>query len=162
MSDITAQQVKALREATGAGMMDCKKALTETDGDLDKAQELFRTADVYVSPATGRESFGIVLLEAMAARRAVVASDIHGYKRVVQRNVTGLLVEPKDPDALAGALGRLISDPELRTQLGEAGARRDNDYDWQHVTADLVRVYEEVIARRKGLPEPSSLPSRTR
>ena len=129
--------------------------------DEDKAR-FYKTADIFVAPSTGQESFGIVLLEAMAARRAVVASDIHGYKRVVQRNVTGLLVEPKDPEALAGALGRLISDPELRTQLGEAGARRANDYDWQHVTADLVRVYEDVIARRKGLPEPSSLPSRKR
>jgi phosphatidylinositol alpha-mannosyltransferase len=129
--------------------------------DEDKAR-FYKTADIFVAPSTGQESFGIVLLEAMAARRAVVASDIHGYKRVVQRNVTGLLVEPKDPDALAAALERLIADPELRTSLGEAGARRASDYDWQHVTADLVRVYEEAIARRKGLPEPSSPSPRTR
>ncbi|MDQ2951820.1 MAG: glycosyltransferase family 4 protein [Chloroflexota bacterium] len=129
--------------------------------DEDKAR-FYKTADIFVAPSTGQESFGIVLLEAMAARRAVVASDIHGYKRVVQRNVTGLLVEPKDPDALAVALDRLIADPDLRTRLGEAGAKRANDYDWQHVTADLVRVYEEVIARGRGVAEPPSLPSRTR
>ena len=129
--------------------------------DEDKAR-FYKTADIFVAPSTGQESFGIVLLEAMAARRAVVASDIHGYKRVVQRNVTGLLVEPKDPDALAAALHRLIVDPDLRTSLGEAGARRANEYDWQHVTAGLVRVYEEVIARRKGEAEPSPLPMRTR
>lgn len=112
--------------------------------DEDKAR-FYKTADVFVAPSTGQESFGIVLLEAMAAGRAVVASDIHGYKRVVQRNVSGLLVEPKDPDALAEALERLIVDPDLRRRLGDAGARRAPEYDWQHVTRELVEVYEAVI-----------------
>ena len=130
--------------------------------DEDKAR-FYKTADIFVAPSTGQESFGIVLLEAMAAGRAVIASDIHGYKRVVQRNVTGLLVEPKDPDALAEALERLIASPEQREALGRAGARRAVDFDWQHVTAELVRVYEDVIARRRGIrPEPASLPVRTR
>src|SRR5204863_348884 len=91
--------------------------------DVDKAR-FYKTADIFVAPSTGQESFGIVLLEAMAAGCAVVASDIHGYKRVVQRNVSGLLVEPRDPDALAEALERLIVAPELRQSLGDAGARR--------------------------------------
>jgi phosphatidylinositol alpha-mannosyltransferase len=130
--------------------------------DEDKAR-FYKTADIFIAPSTGQESFGIVLLEAMAAGRAVIASDIHGYKRVVQRNVTGLLVEPKDPDALAEALERLIVSPDQREALGAAGARRAVDFDWQHVTAELVHVYEEVIARRrKGAPEPVPLPVRTR
>jgi phosphatidylinositol alpha-mannosyltransferase len=130
--------------------------------DEDKAR-FYKTADIFVAPSTGQESFGIVLLEAMAAGRAVIASDIHGYKRVVQRNVTGLLVEPKDPDALAEALERLIASPDQRQALGEAGARRAIDFDWQHVTAELVHVYEEVIARRRAAaPQPASLPVRTR
>ncbi len=112
--------------------------------DSDKAS-FYKTADIYVAPSTGQESFGIVLLEAMAAGCAVIASDIHGYKRVVQRNVSGLLVEPKDPDALTAALERLIRDTDLRRALGAAGARRAPLYDWGHVTADLVQVYEEVI-----------------
>lgn len=115
--------------------------------DADKARFL-RTADVFCAPSTGQESFGIVLLEAMAAGRAVVASDIHGYKRVVQRNVTGLLVEPKDPDALCGALARLVEDPALRDRLGSAGAERAKDFDWQHVTKEIVEVYEEVLSGR--------------
>jgi phosphatidyl-myo-inositol alpha-mannosyltransferase len=130
--------------------------------DIDKAR-FYKTADIYVAPSTGQESFGIVLLEAMAAGCAVVASDIHGYKRVVQRNVSGLLVEPRDSDALADALERLIADPALRRGLGDAGARRAPEYDWTHVTGELVNVYQEVIARHAtATAEPSSLPVRTR
>ena len=130
--------------------------------DADKAR-FYKTADIFVAPSTGQESFGIVLLEAMAAGCAVVASDIHGYKRVVQRNVSGLLVEPRDPDALAEALERLIADPGLRQRLGEAGARRAPEFDWRHVTREIVDVYESVIARReKPAAVAASLPARTR
>ena len=115
--------------------------------DADKAR-FYKTAQIFCAPSTGQESFGIVLLEAMAAGLPVVASDIHGYKRVVQRNVSGLLVEPKSPDALADALERLICDPALRQRLGEAGSRRAPEYDWSHVAAQLVELYEEVIRRK--------------
>ncbi len=118
--------------------------------DTDKARFL-RTADIFCAPSTGQESFGIVLLEAMAAGRAVVASDIHGYKKVVQRNVTGLLVEPKDPDAICRAIAQLIEDPALRDRLGAAGARRAIDFDWAHVARQLVDVYEEVLPRRASV-----------
>ena len=117
--------------------------------DADKARFL-RTADIFCAPSTGQESFGIVLLEAMAAARAVVASDIHGYKKVVQRSVTGLLVEPKDPDALCHAISRLVTDPTLRDDLAAAGARRARDFDWEHVTQQVVEVYEEVLSRRSS------------
>ena len=130
--------------------------------DEDKAR-FYKTADIYVAPSTGQESFGIVLLEAMAAGCAVVASDIHGYKRVVQRNVSGLLVEPRDPDALADAIERLIQDAELRGALGQAGAARAPEYDWDHVTRELVGVYENVIGRQApAVNEPAPLPVRTR
>lgn len=114
--------------------------------DIDKAR-FYKTADIFCAPSTGQESFGIVLLEAMAAGCAIVASDIHGYKKVVQRNVSALLVEPRDVDALAAGLERLIQDGDLRHRLGAAGAQRATDYDWSHVTAELVHVYEDVIAR---------------
>ncbi len=116
--------------------------------DIDKAR-FYRTADIFCAPSTGQESFGIVLLEAMAAGLPIVASDIHGYKRVVQRNVTGLLVEPRDPDAIAAALELLICEPELLKRLGDAGARRAPEYDWSHVTGQLVDVYQEVIQRHR-------------
>ena len=114
--------------------------------DVDKAR-FYRTADIFCAPSTGQESFGIVLLEAMAAGRAVVASDIHGYKKVVQRNVSGLLVEPKDPEALCRTLAQLTDDPALRERLGQAGARRAREFDWEHVARQLVQVYEEVVRR---------------
>src|ERR1700682_639492 len=117
--------------------------------DADKAR-FYRAAHILCAPSTGQESFGIVLLEAMAAGLPVVASDIHGYKRVVQRNISGLLVEPRDSDAIAAALERLICEPALRVRLGEAGARRAPEFDWSHVTAQLVGVYEEVIQRRRA------------
>jgi len=130
--------------------------------DIDKAR-FYKTADIFCAPSTGQESFGIVLLEAMAAGCAVVASDIHGYKRVIQRNVSGLLVEPRDADALADALERLILDADLRRALGEAGARRAPDFDWTHVTRELVNAYQDVIRRRAPTAsEPTSLPVRTR
>lgn len=116
--------------------------------DIDKARFL-KTADIFCAPSTGQESFGIVLLEAMAAGLPIVASDIHGYKRVVQRDRTALLVEPKDPDALCGAIMRLASDPALRDRLGRAGAERAKEFDWEHVTRQIVEVYEEVLAARR-------------
>lgn len=127
--------------------------------DEDKAR-FYKTADVFCAPSTGQESFGIVLLEAMAAGVPIVASDIHGYKRVVQRNVSGLLVEPRDPAAIAAAIGRLIEDAQLRRRMGEAGRERATEYDWSHVTERLVAFYEEAIARHAARAAGNALPRR--
>ncbi len=114
--------------------------------DAEKAQ-LFRTADIYVAPATGRESFGIVLLEAMAAGAPIVASDIHGYKGVVRRGREGLLVPPRDPDELAAAIARLLDDPDLRREMGSAGRARAEAFSWPSVTAKVEDYYGFVIRR---------------
>jgi phosphatidylinositol alpha-mannosyltransferase len=114
--------------------------------DAEKAQ-LFRTADIYVSPATGGESFGIVLLEAMAAGTPIVASDIHGYKGVVRRGREGLLVPPRDSKGLAEAIMRLLDDPVLRAQMGSAGQARAEDFSWPRVTAKVEEYYGFVIRR---------------
>jgi len=114
--------------------------------DAEKAQ-LFRTADVYVSPATGGESFGIVLLEAMAAGAPIVASDIHGYKGVVRREREGLLVPPRDPKGLAKAIARLLDDPDLRARMSAAGQARAAEFGWPRVTARVEDYYGFVIRR---------------
>jgi phosphatidylinositol alpha-mannosyltransferase len=114
--------------------------------DDEKAQ-LYRTADVFVSPATGRESFGIVLLEAMAAGRAIVCSDIHGYKGVVRRGEQALLVPPRDAKALAAALSRVLGDPELRARMGELGLARAQEFSWERVAAKVEDYYGFVIRR---------------
>ena len=123
--------------------------------DDEKAQ-LYKTADVYASPATGGESFGIVLLEAMAAGTPIVASDIHGYKGVVRRGREGLLVPPRQPRELAVALDKLLGDPELRREMGAAGQARAEDFSWARVTAKVDDYYGFVIRR---LAATDSLPA---
>jgi phosphatidylinositol alpha-mannosyltransferase len=123
--------------------------------DDEKAQ-LYRTADVYVSPATGRESFGIVLLEAMAAGAPIVCSDIHGYKGVVRRGREGLLVPPRNPKALAGAISQVLSDDELRARMRESSLERAEEFSWERVTAKVDDYYGFVIRR---LAAQNQLPS---
>jgi Glycosyltransferase len=111
--------------------------------DEQKAR-YFASADIFCAPATGQESFGVVLLEAMAAGVPIVASDIHGYKQVVQRGVQGLLAEPRNPRALAAALYTLATDADLRHRLGDAGRQRAPEYSWDRVTEQIVDFYREV------------------
>jgi phosphatidylinositol alpha-mannosyltransferase len=122
--------------------------------DAEKAQ-LFKTADVFVSPATGRESFGIVLLEAMAAGTPIVCSDIHGYKGVVQRGRQAILVPPRDAKALAAGISELLANPTLRDRMGAEGLERAGQFSWEHVTARVEAYYGFVIRRlaaQGGLP----------
>ena len=113
----------------------------------EERDALFRTADVFVSPATGRESFGIVLLEAMAAGTPIVCSDIHGYKGVVRRGREALLVPPRKPKAIAAAVARLLSDDGLREEMGRSGRERAEEFTWERVTAKVDEYYGFVIRR---------------
>jgi phosphatidyl-myo-inositol alpha-mannosyltransferase len=102
-------------------------------------------ADVYVSPALGQESFGIVLVEAMAAGVPIVATDIAGYREVVRHDVEGLLVPPGDPVAFAAAIRLVLDDPALARRLGEAGRARARTYDWPVVVARLGEEYAAAL-----------------
>ncbi len=113
----------------------------------EERDALFKTVDVYCSPATGHESFGIVLLEAMAAGAAIVCSDIHGYKGVVRRGREALLVPPGNPKALAAALAQVLSDDELREAMARSGLERAQEYSWERVTAKVEDYYGFVIRR---------------
>jgi phosphatidylinositol alpha-mannosyltransferase len=108
---------------------------------------------LYLGPSTGGESFGVVLIEAMAAGLPVVASDTPGYDEVVSDGVDGLLVPPSDPDALAAAGGRILDDPALAARLAAAGRDRARAFDWPVVVERIETLYDG--ARRAG---PPSLP----
>ena len=114
----------------------------------------YQSCDVFCAPNTGQESFGIVLLEAMAAGAPIVASDIAGYRDVVADGEQGLLVEPKNPGALADAVSRLLANPELRARLRRAGQEKARAYDWPRVATQVLDYYFEVLARREAEPEP--------
>jgi phosphatidylinositol alpha-mannosyltransferase len=108
----------------------------------------YATGDIFVSPASGNESFGIVLLEAMATGRTVVASDIPGYRSVVIPEQNGVMFPPGDARALARTLARLVDDPERRVVLGSRGRARALEFAWPRVTDRIEGVYREVLARR--------------
>ena len=113
----------------------------------DEKIAILDRADIYIAPNTGGESFGIVLVEAMAARCAVVASDLEAFAAVCDvesDNPAGLLFRTGDVDDLRAKLRQLIDDPGQRAKLIEAGSRRATLYDWDHVAAEVVRVYETV------------------
>ena len=116
-----------------------------SDEDLAR---YYHTADVVCFPSTGSESFGIVLLEAMAAGRPIVASAIPGYREVMRHEIEGLFVPPKDALALAGTLIRLLRDEPLRRRLGEAGRARVIRYSWDRVGQETLDFYYEMRDRQ--------------
>lgn len=120
----------------------------------DELPRYHAAAEVFVAPNTGGESFGLVLAEAMAAGLPVVASDIPGFREVVRDGVEGLLVPPRDPQALAAAVARVLGDRSLARRLGEAGRRRADRYRWDRVADEIERAYRDAIAAgaRSRLP----------
>jgi phosphatidyl-myo-inositol alpha-mannosyltransferase len=134
----------ALR-AQASEFVDHIRFLGQVD-DAAKASAM-RSADVYCAPNTGGESFGIVLVEAMAAETAVVASDLDAFRRVLQDGELGRLV-PIDvgtgSQALADALIAVLSDDALRQRYVAAGAEAVRRYDWSVVASQIMRVYETV------------------
>jgi len=105
-----------------------------------------KACDVYLGTSVGGESFGIVLVEAMAAGLPVVASGIPGYDEVVTDGVDGLLVPPRDPEALARAAGTILDDRGLAERLSAAGLTRAATFDWRVVGATLEALYDRAVA----------------
>ncbi len=105
----------------------------------------YATADVFCSPATGGESFGIVLLEAMAAGAAIVASSISGYRDVVKDGQTGVLVAPGSPESIANAVIRLARRPDLRDGLVARASETVKRYAWPRVTQEILSEYYAAL-----------------
>ncbi|MFE4372915.1 glycosyltransferase family 4 protein [Streptomyces sp. NPDC056835] len=111
--------------------------------DEDKAR-LLRSVDLYVAPNTGGESFGIILVEALSAGAAVLASDLDAFAQVLDQGAAGELFTNEDADALAGAAVRLLGDAGRRAELRERGSAHVRRFDWSTVGADILAVYETV------------------
>lgn len=107
---------------------------------------VYASGQVYCAPNTHGESFGIVLIEAMAAGTPVVASDLEAFRRVLDDGDAGVLVPVGEPAALAASLADLLLDPERRRQLSAAASRVVQAYDWHHVARQVLAVYETVAA----------------
>ncbi len=107
----------------------------------------YASCDVFCSPATGAESFGIILLEAMSSGKPIVASDIHGYRQVIEDGVDGILVPPEDPGALASSIVKVLKSRGLRARLSENGLRKSKRYSWERVTKTIEGYYYEVRDR---------------
>ncbi len=115
--------------------------------ETEKIRQL-RAADVFCAPSLGGESFGVVLLEAMAARTAVVASDLPGYANVARADRDALLVPPGDSMALAAALRRVIEASDLRAAMVESGAARAEEFSMDHLAERYEGIFERVARRR--------------
>lgn len=130
--------------ASQLGLGDRVKFLGQQDHD--RMPELFALADIVLGTSFVNETFGITLCEALAAQRAVIASDFGGFREVVKHRETGLLVPPQDPRALATAIDELLRDPLKRAKFGEAG-RRDvaARFSWPAVVQRVLAAYQVAL-----------------
>ena len=115
--------------------------------DEDKPR-YFASAHVFCAPATGGESMGVVLLEAMASGKPVVATNIDGYATVISDGIDGLLVPPRDSQALAFTIGRLLENEPLRQKLCHAGLQKVREYAWPRVARHILDYYSELLDLR--------------
>ena len=133
------------RMARSLGLTDVEFCSYVSEEELPRYH---RSAHVFCAPATGFESQGIVLLEAMAAGLPLVASNIDGYAGVFTHGVEGLLVLPGDEAVLADALLELLSDPERRRSMAEQGQARAQEFGWERVSQQILSYYERLLHER--------------
>jgi phosphatidylinositol alpha-mannosyltransferase len=133
-------------------------ALLGEISEADKAA-LLRSVDVYCAPNLLGESFGVILIEALAAGAPIVASDLDAFARVLEDGEAGVLVRRGDAGALAAALCELVGDPERRAQLSARGAGVAAAYDWDVLARRILAVYETVLLADGGVvPGDDDLP----
>ncbi len=143
-------------------------------GDFSRYENLFRTFDdvvfrtnvpfseipryhhsahAFCSPATGNESQGIALLEAMAAGVAVVASNIEGFATMITHEEEGVLVKPRDSEAIATALLRYIREPAFRRAIAARGQAQVEHYSWDHIAHRVLSYYERLLYEKRQVEE---------
>ncbi len=110
----------------------------------DDLPRYYQTADIFCTPATSCESFGIILLEAMAMSKPIVASENEGYRRVLDHGVQGLLTPPRKVDPLANALAELVRDEKKRHDMGVAGLVKAQQYSWETISRDIANLYTRL------------------
>lgn len=121
----------------------------------------YQTADIFCAPATGWESFGIILLEAMALGKPIVASNIDGYASVISDGVDGVLVPPKDSQSLAQALISLLNDEPRRREMGAQGRAKALNYGWDSIARSILDYYQRVLSEppwNKKFPRSKTTP----
>lgn len=106
----------------------------------------YTACDIFVAPSLGGESQGIVLLEAMASHRPVIASNIPGYNEVVHHGVNGLMVPPGDSASLARAIYLLAHEPDLRRRLADAGSKRAAEFSWDRIVPRIEAHYLRALS----------------
>jgi phosphatidylinositol alpha-mannosyltransferase len=104
----------------------------------------YNSADIFCAPATGAESFGIVLLEALASGLPVVATEVPGYMSVLESGRDSVTVQPKNWRELAASLVILARDPELRRRMSDQALQKARRYSWENVASEVVEVYQEA------------------
>jgi phosphatidylinositol alpha-mannosyltransferase len=109
----------------------------------------FASAHLFCAPATGGESLGIVLLEAMAAGKPVVASDIRGYATVISNGIDGLLTPPRQPEELAYSISYLLENEAVRQRFIHNGLQKARDYAWPHIARSVMDYYLELLENRR-------------
>jgi phosphatidylinositol alpha-mannosyltransferase len=109
-----------------------------------------RSADVFCAPSLRGESFGVVLIEAMAAGTVVVASSLDGYRNVATSGVDAILAEPGDADALAAALRAVVDDAELAARLRSAGSERAEMFAMSTLTDRYLEIYRAICPSPDG------------
>ncbi len=137
----------------GPLMLDARDVVAHGKCSDEQKLRLLAGADVLCAPSLGGESFGMVLTEAFAAGTTVVASEIAGYRDVVEHDVNGLLVRRGDATALAEALRDLALDPARRARLAAAAAASAPRYAWPRVAAEVLASYEDAIALHARAPQ---------
>lgn len=121
----------------------------------DDLPRYYCSSHVFCAPATGEESFGIVLLEAMACGKPVVATNIEGYAGLITNGKEGILVPPKDEKSLRDALSTFLADRSLLTATGERGRITAEDYKWDRVASKILDYYNELLKAHPYLPRSS-------